>query len=74
MTKRVLVLMGGRSAEREVSLVSGEAVAKSLRELGHDVVIHDFDNDVRRLIAALDPRPDLVFNALHGRFGEDGCV
>jgi D-alanine-D-alanine ligase len=74
MSKRIVVLMGGKSAEREVSLVSGAAVATSLREAGHDVVVHDFDNDIARLMRALEPRPDAVFNALHGRFGEDGCV
>ncbi len=72
--KRVLVLMGGRSAEREVSLVSGAEVAKGLRARGYDTATLDFRNDMAALMAALEPRPDVVFNALHGRYGEDGCV
>ena len=75
MTKRILVLMGGLSAEREVSLVSGEAVAAALVEAGHEVRTHDVTRDLGALLHALEhPRPDVVFNALHGRFGEDGCV
>jgi D-alanine-D-alanine ligase len=72
--KRVTVLMGGRSAEREVSLVSGAEVAKGLREAGYDAVAVDIGRDLGGLMAALEPRPDVVFNALHGRYGEDGCV
>lgn len=72
--KRVAVLMGGASAEREVSLVSGKACAEALRAEGYDVTTIDAGRDVTALIAALDPRPDVVFNALHGRWGEDGCV
>ena len=72
--KRVAVLMGGPSAEREVSLVSGRECAKGLQEAGYDVYTIDVSHDVVALVRALDPRPDVVFNALHGRFGEDGCV
>ena len=72
--KRVTVLMGGFSAEREVSLVSGAEVAKGLRAAGYQVTTVDVQRDVARLAAALQPRPDVVFNALHGRYGEDGCV
>ncbi|MGE5540346.1 MAG: D-alanine--D-alanine ligase [Gemmatimonas sp.] len=75
MTKRrVAVLMGGWSAEREVSLVSGAAVARALRALGHEVMTIDLNRDIAGLVAKLTPRPDVVFNALHGRFGEDGCA
>lgn len=74
MTKRVALLMGGRSAEREVSLVSGAACAKGLREKGYDVDVIDVGQDLGALLAALDPKPDVVFNALHGRYGEDGRV
>lgn len=70
----VVVLMGGISAEREVSLSSGAECAAALRKAGHDVRAIDVTGDVAALLAALDPRPDAVFNALHGRFGEDGCV
>jgi len=70
--KRVAVLLGGRSAEREVSLSSGAGCAKALREEGFDVVeIDPGENLAGQLIEA---RPDAVFNALHGRWGEDGCV
>src|SRR5882672_8517535 len=72
--KRVAVLMGGASAEREVSLVSGKACAEALRAEGYDVTTVDAGRNVAALIAALEPRPDVVFNALHGRWGEDGCV
>ncbi len=72
--KRVAVLKGGWSAEREVSLVSGAAVAEALRGLGYRVAEIDLQRDLAGLLAALEPRPDAVFNALHGRWGEDGCV
>jgi D-alanine-D-alanine ligase len=72
MSKRVAVLMGGWSAEREVSLNSGANCTKALQRSGYDVVAIDVQRDVAGLLAALDPRPDVVFNALHGRFGEDG--
>ena len=74
MTKHVGVLMGGWSAEREVSLVSGAAAAKSLAEAGHEVTPIDVQRDMGALMTRLYPRPDIIFNALHGRFGEDGCV
>jgi len=72
--KRVVVLMGGTSCEREVSLVSGKAVCKALTTAGYSVAAVDVGRDVAALLAALDPAPDAVFNALHGRYGEDGCV
>ena len=74
MSKRVAVLMGGRSAEREVSLVTGAACAEGLSQKGYDVHRIDVGSDLSALLAALEPRPDAVFNALHGRFGEDGRV
>lgn len=74
MTKRVAVLMGGWSAEREVSLVSGAAVSQALKRCGRQVTAIDVQRDVGALLTRLYPRPDAVFNALHGRFGEDGCV
>ncbi len=73
--KRVAVLMGGRSAERDVSLASGRACAAALRRTGYDVLEIDVNGGgVEALVAALNPRPDVAFNALHGRFGEDGCI
>ncbi|OHC82314.1 MAG: D-alanine--D-alanine ligase [Rhodospirillales bacterium RIFCSPLOWO2_12_FULL_67_15] len=74
MVKHVAVLMGGWSAERAVSLVSGAAVAQALRRLGIRVAAIDVRRDMGALMTRLYPRPDAVFNALHGRFGEDGCV
>ena len=74
MSKSVAVLMGGSSAEREVSLVTGKACAEGLREAGYQVVEIDVGRDVAALVEALTPPPDTVFNALHGRWGEDGCV
>jgi D-alanine-D-alanine ligase len=69
---RVVVLMGGFSAEREVSLVSGAECAKALRAAGYEVSEVDCGPDLPAQLAAL--RPDVCFNALHGRWGEDGCV
>ena len=74
MSKSVAVLMGGWSAEREVSLASGKQCAKSLREAGYTVTTIDAKGDIGDLFEALDPRPDVVFNALHGRWGEDGRI
>ena len=74
MATSVMVLMGGWSSEREVSLVSGKHIAEALTEAGYDVCTHDLRRDIPALIAALTPPPDVVFNALHGRFGEDGTV
>jgi len=70
--KRVAVLLGGRSAEREVSLVSGKGCAQALRDEGFDVV--EIDPSGRLEQQLVDAKPDAVFNALHGRWGEDGCV
>lgn len=70
--KRIAVLMGGRSAEREVSFSSGRGVMKALKEEGFDPVEIDPADDLQSQLRAA--RPDAVFNALHGRFGEDGTV
>jgi len=74
MTMRIAVLMGGWSAEREVSLVSGAACADALEARGHDVTRIDPSRNLSELLAALEPRPDVVFNGLHGRWGEDGNI
>ncbi len=74
MSGHVAVLMGGWSAEREVSLVSGAAVAKALGNAGYRVTSIDVQRDVGALLTRLYPKPDAVFNALHGRYGEDGCM
>ncbi len=68
----VAVLKGGLSAERDVSLRSGAAVAEALRSEGYTVTEIDAGRDLAQVLAEL--KPDAVFNALHGKFGEDGCV
>jgi D-alanine-D-alanine ligase len=68
----VAVLMGGRSAEREVSLVSGRECARALRQAGYRVVEVDCDRDLAENLVQI--QPNVAFNALHGRWGEDGCV
>ena len=72
MSKHVAVLMGGWSAEREVSLVSGAAVVEALKEKGYRVSAIDAGHTVATTLG--DMKPDVCFNALHGRFGEDGCI
>jgi D-alanine-D-alanine ligase len=69
---KVAVLLGGRSAEREVSLRSGAMILKALTESGVDA--HAFDTGERALTDLVAERFDRVFIALHGRFGEDGTV
>lgn len=72
---RVALLHGGVSAEREVSLATGAQVLGALREAGFDVTPIEVTQDLAATIAALQAaKPDVVFNALHGRFGEDGCI
>ncbi|MBE1282669.1 MAG: D-alanine--D-alanine ligase [Rhodobacteraceae bacterium] len=69
---KVTVLMGGPSAEREVSLSSGRECAAALRGEGYEVTELDAGPDLCARLAEI--KPDVVFNALHGRWGEDGCV
>ncbi len=69
---KVAVLMGGPSAEREVSLSSGRECAAALRDEGFEVHEVDAGRDLADVLTALSP--DVCFNALHGRWGEDGCV
>ncbi|MFG6081317.1 D-alanine--D-alanine ligase [Paracoccus litorisediminis] len=69
---KVAVLKGGPSAEREVSLSSGRECAQALRQAGYEVTEIDAGRDLPERLA--DAAPDVVFNALHGRWGEDGCV
>lgn len=72
MVKHVAVLKGVWSAEREVSLTSGAAVEKALVALGYRVSAIDVGRDIADVLVQV--KPDLVFNALHGRFGEDGSI
>lgn len=71
-SKHVAVLLGGWSAEREVSLNSGKACAAALERSGYMVTRIDVEPDIASVLA--DLKPDVAFNALHGRWGEDGCV
>lgn len=74
MSKKVLVLVGGLSSEREVSLSSGKDIASALESKGYEVVSHDF-TDAWQLIEILKKeKPDVVFNGLYGNWGEDGEV
>jgi D-alanine-D-alanine ligase len=68
----VAVLMGGLSSEREVSLRSGAACAKALEGEGYRVTQLDVGRDIAARLIEL--RPDVCFNALHGKYGEDGCI
>lgn len=70
--KRVGVLLGGMSAEREVSLETGQAVYEALRERGYDVCRIFVDSDIDRVLR--QSHIDVAFIALHGRYGEDGCI
>lgn len=70
--RHVAVLMGGLSSEREVSLVSGRECADALERLGAKVSRIDAGRDLAQVLTAA--KPDVVFNALHGAWGEDGCV
>lgn len=73
--RKVTVLMGGWSVESEVSLSSGKGCAKALRQAGYEVTPFELTRDLPALLASLEKTgAEVVFNALHGRFGEDGCI
>ncbi len=72
MSRKVLILYGGLSSEREVSIRSGKAISKGLKEAGFIVKEFDFKGKLENVIEEF--RPDVVFIALHGKFGEDGSV
>lgn len=70
--RKVALVLGGKSAEREISLRTGQQVGLALKQKGHDVISLDLDSN---LVPALErEKPDVVFIALHGRYGEDGCL
>ncbi|HEY5958877.1 MAG TPA: D-alanine--D-alanine ligase [Polyangiaceae bacterium] len=73
-SKRVGILMGGSSAEREISLKSGRAVARALEQAGHDIVRIELGTNADPAEQLRRAAIDVAFLALHGRFGEDGCV
>lgn len=72
MTLHVAVLKGGMSKEREVSLTTGAAVEKALAELGYRMSSIDAKQNTAQQLVEM--KPDVVFNALHGQYGEDGCI
>lgn len=72
MTRHVAVLMGGWSVEREVSLNTGAGCAAALESVGYRITRIDVQRDIADVLGKL--RPEVVFNALHGRFGEDGAI
>ncbi len=74
MTKTVALLVGGWSSEREVSLMKGKHVEAALIEAGYNVRTIDVTRDLQKLIKDLTPRPDVAFNNLYGRGGEDGTI
>lgn len=74
MKKNVALFVGGWSAERDVSLTKGKMVEAALKEGGYNVTVIDVTHDIQKLLKDLTPRPDVVFNNLHGRGGEDGII
>lgn len=70
--KNILVIGGGMSAEREVSLMSSSGIVKSLCGLGYHTIFADMGADIAQVVHKL--HPDVVYNALHGTYGEDGCL
>ena len=72
MAKHVAVLMGGWSSERDVSLVTGRECSKALKAAGFKVSEIDVGRDIAKVLS--EAKPDVCFNALHGRFGEDGRI
>jgi D-alanine-D-alanine ligase len=74
MTKDVALLVGGWSAERDVSLTKGRQVEQALKDGGYAVRWVEVSHDIQKLLKDLTPRPDVVFNNLHGQGGEDGVI
>src|SRR3954469_8610938 len=71
-SRKIGVLLGGLSSEREVSLRTGEAVLAALQQRGHDAIPIYVDRDID--VALRQEKIDVAFVALHGRWGEDGCI
>ncbi|MGB0630305.1 MAG: D-alanine--D-alanine ligase [Alphaproteobacteria bacterium] len=74
MNASVAVLAGGWSSEREVSLMGSGNITAALRDAGYEVREIDVRRDIPALVEALTPPPDIVYNALHGPYGEDGSI
>ena len=74
MSKKVTLLVGGWNAEREVSINKGKHVEAALREAGYDLKVVEVTKDIQKLLNDLTPKPDVVFNNIYGRIGEDGVL
>lgn len=74
MSKKVALLVGGWNAEREVSINKGKHVEAALREAGYDLKLVEVTKDIPKLLNDLTPRPDVVFQNIYGRIGEDGVL
>lgn len=74
MTKKILMLYGGFSSEREVSISAHNDISEALRSKGYEVIEHDLTDVWGFLTAVKSHRPDVVYNALHGNWGEDGEI
>lgn len=72
--KKVLLIAGGFSSEREVSLTASTDIIKALKNKGYDVIYHDLTNTYRLIETIEKEKPDVVFNGLYGNFGEDGEI
>lgn len=73
--KKVAVVAGGLSSEREISLLTGQGVLEALLKMGYDAFLIDLTEDIFAFVRRLEKeKPDVIFNALHGRFGEDGNI
>ena len=72
MKKKVLILSGGISKERLISLDTGQQVAKELKKNGYKIKISEPDKNLKKIIKNF--KPGVIFNALHGQFGEDGYI
>ena len=72
MKKKIIILCGGISKERLISLDTGKQVAKELKKNGYKVLISEPDSSLSKNIKSF--KPNVVFNALHGQFGEDGYI
>ncbi|HAK72963.1 MAG TPA: D-alanine--D-alanine ligase, partial [Sporomusaceae bacterium] len=72
-TKKIAVLMGGPSTEREVSLNTGGAILKALQEKGYQAIAMEL-NPLHFVTQIKAEKIDVVFNAVHGKFGEDGTI
>jgi len=74
MAQKILILKGGLSSEREVSLVSGSGIAQALKDTNYDIIEYDYKNSFDLIKTIKENNIDVVFNALHGGFGEDGTI